>query len=318
VISDDHVFGLYGEVVADSLKQSGFEVEHFSFPEGEASKNMNVAMDVYEFLSNKSFTRSDGIVALGGGVVGDLAGFVASTFMRGIAFVQIPTSLLAMVDSSIGGKTAVNMRSAKNLVGTFSQPDRVSMDPDVLRTLEPRRVSEGIAEIVKCGAIMDKELWNILAGLKNKEELLEYNEIVLEHALNVKKQVVEEDEFDNGARLLLNFGHTIGHAIENTYGYGVITHGEAVSLGMVQMSKNSEAHAFSKAGTTVALIDMLTKFELPTELSDWRGEEIFQALTHDKKARGKNIKTIQLTEIGHAEIVDVPLAEMNQYVDFGH
>ena len=212
IISDEHVFPLYGEKIQQQL--ADYEVCHYTVPAGESSKSLEMANNLYDFLADQQFTRSDAIIALGGGVVGDLASFVASTYMRGIAFVQIPTSLLAQVDSSIGGKTAVNSSKAKNMIGTFAQPDGVLIDPETLNTLPELRVREGIAEIIKCGAISDASLWNDLEKLTGIQDLLAHSEAIILKALQVKKTVVEEDEFDNGSRLLLNFGHTIGHAIE--------------------------------------------------------------------------------------------------------
>lgn len=186
-------------------------------------------------------TRSDGIVALGGGVVGDLAGFVASTYMRGIHFLQIPTSLTAQVDSSIGGKTGVNTSFAKNMVGTFTQPDGVLIDPETLQTLGKRELIEGMGEVIKYGLIDDVELWEELSAMDGSpESILAHAESIIYRSCNVKRKVVVEDELDNGVRLYLNFGHTIGHAIEATAGYGKVMHGEAVAIGMVQISRVAE------------------------------------------------------------------------------
>ncbi|RKW04118.1 MAG: 3-dehydroquinate synthase, partial [Streptococcus sp.] len=193
VITDNHVASLYVETVKRSLELAGFEVFVFNFLEGEASKNLTTVTNVYEFLAKVGLTRSDGIVALGGGVVGDLAGFVASTYMRGVHFVQIPTSLTAQVDSSIGGKTGVNTPWAKNMVGTFTQPDGVLIDPDVLKTLGQRELIEGMGEVIKYGLIEDVELWKELSDMDGSpESILEHAESIIYHSCNVKRKLVVE------------------------------------------------------------------------------------------------------------------------------
>lgn len=314
VITDTNVAPLYSQTVMKQLTAAGHAPHLAVVPAGEASKSLKTAAELYDFLAEAGFTRSDGILALGGGVIGDLAGFVASTYMRGIHFVQIPTTLLAQVDSSIGGKTGVNTSKAKNLVGTFSQPAGVLIDPNVLETLEMRRVREGIAEIIKSAAIADLHLWQQLTQLKDETDLLYHAETIITAALEVKRHVVEEDEFDNGMRLILNFGHTIGHAIENTAGYGVVSHGEGVALGMLKINQVSEIKGLTPMGTTAQLKEMIMKFHLPTELPNWDENALYQAITHDKKARGTNLKLILLAEIGQAKIVEIPLIEMKDYL----
>ena len=223
LITDNHVGSLYAEKVKLSIENAGFEVIVFDFLEGEASKNLQTVNKAYEFLVKNGMTRSDGIVALGGGVVGDLAGFVASTYMRGIHFLQIPTSLTAQVDSSIGGKTGVNTPFAKNMVGTFTQPNGVLIDPETLQTLGKRELIEGMGEVIKYGLIEDVELWDELSAMDGSpESILKHAESIIYRSCNVKRKVVVEDELDNGVRLYLNFGHTIGHAVEATAGYGKV------------------------------------------------------------------------------------------------
>lgn len=312
IISDDHVFPLYGDTVQQQLVD--YEVCHYIVPSGESSKSLEMANQLYDFLADQQFTRSDAIIALGGGVVGDLASFVASTYMRGIAFVQIPTSLLAQVDSSIGGKTAVNSSKAKNMIGTFAQPDGVLIDPETLNTLPDVRVREGIAEIIKCGAISDASLWKDLEELTGIQELLTNSEAIILKALQVKKTVVEEDEFDNGSRLLLNFGHTIGHALENTAGYGKISHGEAVAIGMVKISQTAELKKLTPAGISDQLIAMNQKYGLPVSYQPWETEKFYSAITHDKKARGDSLNIILLDKIGQAKIQKIKITEMKDYL----
>ncbi|MDR3156857.1 MAG: 3-dehydroquinate synthase [Lactobacillales bacterium] len=314
IITDETVDQLYGSKISEKLLCAGFEVSKFVFAAGETSKSLATAQEAYDFLADQGFTRTDGILALGGGVVGDLASFVASTYLRGIHFLQVPTTLLAQVDSSIGGKTAVNTKIAKNIVGTFSQPDGVLIDPKVLNTLEDRQVREGIAEIVKYAAIADISLWKKLNSYKDEFELLENVQEVIYACCEIKRKIVEEDEFDNGKRLILNFGHTIGHAIEAVAGFGVITHGEAVAMGMVQMSKVAEKKGLTKPGTMAALISMLEKFHLPTYFSSEQREDLYQAITHDKKARGEKIKIVLLSDIGKGRIVSVTINTMMDYL----
>ncbi|MBP2099691.1 3-dehydroquinate synthase [Enterococcus rivorum] len=315
VITDKNVEKLYGEKVLESLNASHFEATLIAVEPGEQSKSLMVAATLYDYLAEQGLTRSDGVIALGGGVVGDLAGFVASTYMRGLHFLQVPTTLLAQVDSSIGGKTAVNTSKAKNLVGTFAQPDGVLIDPLTLNTLEKRRVREGIAEIIKSAAIADKQLWNRLEELANEKDLLTHSEDIIAACCRIKRKVVEEDELDNGVRLLLNFGHTIGHALENTAGYGVLTHGEGVALGMSKINQVAEEKGQTKSGTTEELNQMIQKFNLPITTDHWKEDEIFEALTHDKKTRGGNINIILLEEIGTAKIVKIPIEEMKEYIN---
>lgn len=315
IVTDNRVAALYAEKVKLSLEAAGFETYVFDFLEGEASKNLRTVNKVYEFLVKVGMTRSDGIVALGGGVVGDLAGFVASTYMRGIHFVQIPTSLTAQVDSSIGGKTGVNTPWAKNMVGTFTQPDGVLIDPDVLQTLGKRELIEGMGEVVKYGLIDDVELWQELEAMDGSpESILEHAESIIYHSCNVKRKVVVEDELDNGVRLYLNFGHTIGHAIEATAGYGKVMHGEAVAIGMVQVARVAERQGLMPAGITLDIIGMCQKFGLPVDYQPWDEAALYQALSHDKKARGSNIKLVLVPELGSARIHQIPLEDMKEFL----
>ena len=314
LITDNHVNELYGEKVMSNLTTAGFDVTIFEFPEGEASKNLTTAEKAWNFLAAQGLTRSDGVIALGGGVVGDLTGFIASTYMRGIHFLQIPTSLTAQVDSSIGGKTGINSAVAKNMIGTFAQPEGVLIDPNVLNTLDERCFREGIGEIIKCGLIADKELWKRLSDLTDEKELLSNAEYFIMASCEVKRKVVVEDEFDNGTRLYLNFGHTIGHAVESTAGYGKVMHGEAVAIGMVQISKIAEAKGLMPQGITENIRQMVVKFGLPDDYQPWHEEALFKALTHDKKARGNIIKTVIVPEIGTAKINEVTFDEMKEYL----
>ncbi|RGB60619.1 3-dehydroquinate synthase [Lactococcus petauri] len=314
LVTDDNVEPLYGREAVSQLRTEGFEVFTFTFPAGEASKNLSTVEKLWEFCALHGLTRSDGVIALGGGVVGDLAAFAASTYMRGIHFLQIPTSLTAQVDSSIGGKTGINSDYAKNMIGTFAQPDGVLIDPEVLKTLEKRDFREGIGEIVKCALIADKQLWVRLNEIQDADELLQEAEYFIRAACDVKRKLVVEDEFDQGTRLYLNFGHTIGHAVEAYAGYGQVMHGEAVAIGMIQISKVAESKGLMPKGLTAQIKVVLQKFQLPQTYEPWDESALFEILIHDKKARGKMIKTVLVPEIGQAKIHEISLQEMKEYL----
>lgn len=314
LISDSNVFPIYGAAVLADLKKHGFEVVHYVIPAGEKSKSLETANQLYDFLTENDFSRSDAMVGLGGGVIGDLTGFVASTYMRGLHFIQVPTSLLAQVDSSIGGKTGVNSQKAKNIIGTFAQPDGVLIDPMTLKTLPKNRLAEGMAEVIKCALIQDENLWQQLQELNGLNDVLPNSISIIEKALLVKKKLVEKDEFDENDRLLLNFGHTIGHGLEASQHYENITHGEAVAIGMVQMTKATEEKGFSQAGLTEKISQMVEKYQLPATFSPWQPKEIYQAIIHDKKVRGKNIRIVIVPEIGKGAIHKILLTDLQSYL----
>ncbi|MGY3729469.1 3-dehydroquinate synthase [Lactococcus termiticola] len=314
VISDDRVAGFYADRLLTDLNTAGFKASLFSFPAGEASKTLATAEKIWHHCAELGLTRSDGIIALGGGVVGDLAGFVASTYLRGIHFLQIATSLTAQVDSSVGGKTAVNTAIAKNMIGTFAQPDGVLIDPDLLKSLDSRCLIEGMGEVIKCGLIADKELWDFIQTMSGPETILENAEYLISRAVEVKRKLVVEDELDHGSRLYLNFGHTIGHAVETTAGYGHIMHGEAVAIGMVQISQHAEKQGLMPAGFTEKIKATCEKFGLPTSFEPWNEEELYAALSHDKKTRGDSIKTVIVPEIGQAKIHELKIQEMKSFL----
>ncbi|MBQ8435696.1 MAG: 3-dehydroquinate synthase, partial [Oscillospiraceae bacterium] len=235
VITDDIVDGLYYKKLEKALKDEGFSVVKFVFPNGEASKSTETLNDIYNFLCENSITRSDCIIALGGGVVGDISGYAAATFLRGLKYVQIPTTLLAQIDSSVGGKTAIDLPCGKNLVGAFKQPSCVICDPDVLSTLSEKIMSDGMAEAIKYGMIRDRELFELIAS-HNTENVSSVIDKIIYKCISIKRDVVENDEFDTGERMILNFGHTLGHAVERYYNYETYTHGSAVAIGMYMMT----------------------------------------------------------------------------------
>lgn len=227
VVTDSNVFPLYFEMVRTSLEEQGLRVSHYAIPAGEASKSLEMLSILYEECVKNHITRTDLIVALGGGVVGDLTGFLAATYLRGVNLMQIPTTLLAQIDSSVGGKTAIDLPSGKNLVGAFYQPKVVLIDPDTLATLSDEIFADGMAEAIKYGCIRDRELLSLLES--PKEHLTQ----IITRCVSIKKDVVEQDEFDTGERMILNFGHTVGHTIEKAGNYTEYTHGQAVAVGMV-------------------------------------------------------------------------------------
>ncbi len=261
VISDKTVSTFYGKQICKQL-QSQYKVHIITINPGEKSKNIDTAVFIYEQLVKIHFTRSDIMIALGGGVVGDLVGFVAATYLRGVRFIQIPTTLLAQVDSSVGGKVAVDLPCGKNLVGAFYHPIMVLIDPCVLQTLPSHYFNDGMAEVIKYALIKDKSLFLKLESYQDNQDLYEEIEEIIYRCLLIKKQIVEKDEFDQGTRMLLNFGHTIGHAIEQYYHYEKYTHGQAVAIGMYQITKISEAKGSTKKGTTSQILTLLQKYQL--------------------------------------------------------
>ena len=301
IITDDNVNKYYGGKISEELKKNDFKVKLLSLKPGEETKNFNTLPIVYNELLDFNLTRSDLIIALGGGVIGDLAGFVASTYLRGVDFVQIPTSLLAQVDSSVGGKVAVDLDRGKNLVGSFYHPKCVLIDPEVLNTLDNRFFIDGMAEVIKYGCIKDKQFFDYLKKMENNQQLINNMEVVIHKCCDIKRQVVENDEKDKGERMLLNFGHTLGHAIEQYYNYTKYSHGEGVAIGMYVISKISEEKGLTKKGTSQRIKDILVKYNLPYEL-DVNIEETLEAINLDKKKLGNDLNVIILKEIGNSEI----------------
>ena len=246
IISDDNVFPLYGQTVLDSL--SDYECHSLVLPHGEPTKSFQSLPKIYSALLDAKLSRSDLVIALGGGVIGDLAGFAASSYLRGIKFVQIPTSLLAQVDSSVGGKVAVDLPQGKNLVGAFYHPKAVIIDPDVLNTLPDHFISDGMGEVIKYGCIKDKELFELLCRHTSFDDLKPKLTQIIARCVDIKRIVVEADQFDLGERILLNFGHTLAHTIEQHFNYERESHGEAVGIGMYQITKIAEEKGLTTSG----------------------------------------------------------------------
>lgn len=316
VITDETVGALYASSLIADLTKSGFIVKQITIPPGEESKSFSQAENLYGKLLDFGLTRKDGLIALGGGVVGDLTGFIASTYQRGVPFLQIPTTLLSQVDSSIGGKTGVNLPQGKNLVGTFYQPEGVLIDPDLLASLPLRRLREGLAEVIKYGAIADAKLFETLESLKNEEDFLAHSVEIIARCCSIKKEFVEKDERDMGLRFLLNFGHTIGHGIEQVTHYKSWAHGEAVAIGMNQITSITENQGATERGTLKRLQELLQKFHLPLQHVPWDVDELSLAISRDKKGESDQIRMVRLRKIGEAELFPVLKSEIPVYLQF--
>lgn len=320
VITDSHVGPKYGEAAVKSLKIAGFTPTLITVEAGEGSKSLSSVQKCYDLLAAHRIERKSFIVALGGGVVGDLAGFVAATYLRGIAFVQVPTTLLAQVDSSVGGKVGINLKAGKNLVGAFHQPRLVLCDLDTLATLPDREFRSGLGEVVKYGIIHDAALFQRLE--KQMDAILARQSATLSaivaRCCAIKAEIVAKDETDNGPRALLNFGHTIGHAIENSVGYGKLLHGEAISIGHVAAAHLS-ARRLGLPATDVARIKaLLTKSGLPVSLkvAGDKRDKLFAAMRLDKKVQAGEIHFVLAEEIGKTVFGQrVPDAEVNWALD---
>ena len=305
VVSETNVFPLYGEKVITSLEETGFSVLSFVFEAGEESKNTETLVKLWEFLAEKHITRSDILVALGGGVTGDLTGFAAATFLRGIKYVNIPTTLLSMVDSSVGGKTAVDLKNGKNLAGAFCQPALVLIDPDTLNTLSPLVFSDGMAEVIKYGMINTPSLLTMLQG--------EYDIIdIIEICVTAKRDIVAVDERDTGIRQLLNFGHTPAHGIELLSQY-TISHGSAVAIGMVIMTRAAIAKGLCEKEALTVLLGLLGKFSLPSFLV-FSAEEIAHAALGDKKRSGDSITLVIPERAGKCVLKQFPVNELYSFI----
>ena len=305
IVTDSNVEPLYASRLARSLHQGGFTAAILEVPAGETSKCPEVLAELWEQLLDLGLTRSDAVIALGGGVVGDLSGFAAATVLRGVRFVQIPTTLLAQVDSSVGGKVAIDLQAGKNLAGAFYQPKLVLMDPDCLRTLPDREFRGGMAEVIKYGCIWDRELFDELSRLGSRKAAMEHVGEIALRCCDIKRQVVEQDELDTGLRMLLNFGHTLGHVYEAAYHYETYTHGEAVAAGMVAAARIGTLLGVTPAETEGRITELLEKFGLPTSIPAKKAD--YEAtLSKDKKSDGGSISFIALREIGRAEAVKLP------------
>ena len=301
IVSDDNVFPLYGEIITKALSDSGFECHSFVLPHGEPTKSFQSLPKIYEALINAKLTRSDLLIALGGGVIGDLAGFAASSYLRGIKFVQIPTSLLAQVDSSVGGKVAVDLPQGKNLVGAFYHPKAVIIDPNVLNTLPDHFISDGMGEVIKYGCIKDKELFELLCRHTSFNDLKPKLTQIIARCVDIKRIVVEADQFDLGERILLNFGHTLAHTIEQHFNYERESHGEAVGIGMYQITKIAEEKELTTAGCAEQIKKALEIYKLPDN-SNLPIDVLTDAISLDKKNLNNHLNVVLLHDIGDSYV----------------
>ena len=305
IVSETSVFPLYGKTATKSLEDAGFQVISFVFPAGEESKNPQVYLQLLNFLAENKLTRTDMIAALGGGVVGDLAGFAAATYLRGIRFVQLPTTLLAAVDSSVGGKTAIDLPAGKNLVGAFCQPSLVLCDIDTFDSLPEDIFRDGCAEVIKYGILYDPELFAHLEtnGLHFDREA------VVTRCVELKRDVVMEDEFDTGARMKLNLGHTIGHGVESRSNF-TLSHGKSVAIGMAIVCRAS------KCPDTSRILAVLDAFGLPTS-TQYPVEDIYSYTLSDKKRSGGIVSLIVPDRIGCCSIVPTDIMTLKSFIQAG-
>ncbi|HEY82558.1 MAG TPA: 3-dehydroquinate synthase [Dehalococcoidia bacterium] len=305
IITDPVVNQLYGEVLNRRLAREGFQVSTLLVPPGEAQKSLETAGRLYHELAECHAERTTPILALGGGVIGDLAGFVAATYLRGVPLVQLPTTLLAQVDSSVGGKVAVDHGQLKNMIGAFYQPRLVIADTDTLKTLPAEELASGLAEVIKSAVIRDEKFFSYLE--QNLERIKALDASTLEesvfHSVRIKAEVVTQDELDSGLRNILNYGHTIGHALETVSGFR-LKHGQAVAVGMVAAGKISSRMGILKESELSRLKRVLEQAELPTEMPRLKVAEIMQAMQHDKKVRQGKVRFVLLKSIGNVFITD--------------
>ncbi len=308
ILTDDNVAPLYADALAGSLQAAGFVPEVYVVPHGEGAKSLDVLGALLEHMAANHYTRTDALFALGGGVVGDLGGFCASIYLRGIAFVQVPTTLLAAVDSSVGGKTAINLGAGKNLAGAFYQPRLVICDTDTLGTLPPEILADGCAEIIKYGVIGDARLFGMLQDGMSPD-----SEQVIARCVQDKRDLVERDEFDTGARQLLNLGHTVAHAIEKLSGFE-ISHGTAVAMGMVQIMRAALAHGLCTQDDLDALMRLTKQLGLPTECP-YDTAELAAAACSDKKRNGDTLTLVVPYGIGNSRLYKLPAADLQAWLD---
>ena len=311
VITDNNVKALYSEPVLKSLREAGFHSLPYSIPPGEASKNADEYFALLNWLADNRLTRSDIIIALGGGVVGDLAGFAAATYLRGISYIQIPATLLAMVDSSVGGKTGIDLKAGKNLAGAFHQPSFVLCDTDLLDTLPVDIYNDGMAEVIKYGMLGSPELLIHLSEALEKKRL----EQIIVQCITMKRDIVQKDEFDINERKLLNFGHTIGHAVELLSEYK-IPHGAAVGIGMIIMTKAAINKKLCPPECLSKLSELLSRFNLPNK-TGYSADALYKAAINDKKRQGAFITIIVPTGFGKCELKKIPAENLLDWIEMG-
>ena len=309
IVSEEQIFALHGAALQRSLERAGFEVFRFFHPGGEASKSLAVFGALQSFLCAHHFSRSDAVFALGGGVTGDLAGFAAATYQRGIPFVQVPTTLLAAVDASVGGKTAVNLPEGKNQVGCFYQPRAVFCDRDTLQTLSDEAYRCGCAEVIKYGVLGDRAFFDSLAQTPIRAQ----EEQVIARCVAMKRDLVQEDEFDTGRRRLLNVGHTVGHAVEKCSGYAV-SHGDAVAIGMATVMRGAVRHGLCCKEDCARLLSVLEKYRLPTTC-DIPADALLEACMADKKTAGGKLHLVVPRAIGQCTVIPMDKEALRTWLE---
>lgn len=308
LISDSNVFPIYGQRVADSLKTAGFKVDWIVCTAGERAKSPAMWVRLMEHLAHKQLTRSDAIIALGGGVMGDLAGFCAATYLRGIDYIQVPTSLLAMVDSSVGGKTAIDLTAGKNLCGAFKQPKLVLCDTECLKTLPRKELLCGCAEVIKYGVLGDAALFETLKAGPDRQDW----PAIITRCVEMKRDIVEQDEFDKGLRQSLNLGHTLGHAIEKIENFS-LSHGQCVAIGMAMIARSAVKFGLCDADTRDQIVEILNAYGLPTE-TDKTADWIVPAALGDKKRQGSTLTLVIPRQIGRCELHKIDITDLEKWV----
>ncbi len=311
VVADDTVYALYGERVCASLEAAGVRTVCYVFPHGEKSKNLLEYAKILNFLAENRVTRADALIALGGGVTGDLGGFAAATYLRGIPFVQLPTTLLAAVDSSVGGKTAVDLPAGKNLAGAFYQPELVLCDLDTLNSLPREIFLDGCAEVIKYAVLGSRELFALLADIPSGKGLEE----VTARCVEMKRDFVQSDELDRGARQMLNLGHTFGHAVEASSRF-TLSHGKSVAIGMAMILRAACSRGLCSAETRDAVIALLQRYGLPTECP-YPADMLLGALSADKKIFGTRLNLVVPTDIGACRLLPVGVDELSGWLRDG-
>ena len=320
IVSNKEISNLFGEKILNSLKKFNFYPEIFNIKAGESNKNLDTLSDIYNAAFKIGLDRNSLMIALGGGIVGDVTGFAAATWLRGIEYIQIPTTLLSMVDSSVGGKTAVNHPKGKNLIGAFYQPKAVFIDPETLVTLPKREFKAGMAEVIKYAVIKDKKLFEYLEIERNRDKILNLeNESlikIINNSIQTKASIVSEDEKENGIRAILNYGHSFGHVIENLCGYGEYLHGEAISIGMkIAGDIATEKNLWLKEDS-LRQNNLIKNYGLPTQTPKIKKTEVITILMGDKKVRDGKMRFILPRDIGEVDIFnDIEESQFLKYFD---
>jgi len=320
IITDDTVADLYGKRLINSLEKNGYRTFQYVFPHGEASKNPETFLSIIDFLASEKLSRTDIVIALGGGVTGDIAGFAAASYLRGIRFIQIPTTVLSAVDSSVGGKTAVNLTAGKNLLGAFYQPDLVLCDISLLSTLSDEVFRDGCAEIIKYGMISDRVFYESIKEPVKKHAAgthitPPHLEDVICRCVEIKRDIVTEDEFESGVRKLLNFGHTLGHAIELLSGYR-ISHGHAIAAGMVIETRAAVRMGICKADCLQSITDILSRYGLPVS-TEYNAQELTRVCISDKKIDGSKITMVFPEKTGKCILKEIPVCDIESVIQSG-